>query len=351
MTTQRLVYPFSAIVGQEELKLALQLNAVNPIIGGLLIRGQKGTGKSSSVRALANILPTIKTVKDCPFNCTPNDPTNMCLICLEKYQNGKNFETEIQPMSIIALPIGSTEDRVIGSLNIEKVIRQGILALQPGLLAKANQNILYIDEVNLLPDHITDSILDAAASGWNTVEREGISESHPARFILVGTMNPEEGELRPQLADRFALHVSIEGIYDREQRVKIIKRNLEFGEDPVSFSKKWNKKQDELREKILKARTLLRKVKISEKMIEVVAASCIRLHVDGHRPDISIVRASKALTAFEGRKQVTPQDIQKVAVMAVGYRTRGFGFEEPAKPAEVRDTFTQVFQHLHEGRK
>ena len=153
------------------------------------------------------------------------------------------------------------------------------------------------------------------------------------------------------MADRFALHVSIEGIYDREQRVKIIKRNLEFGEDPVSFSKKWNKKQDELREKILKARTLLRKVKISEKMIEVVAASCIRLHVDGHRPDISIVRASKALTAFEGRKQVTPQDIQKVAVMAVGYRTRGFGFEEPAKPAEVRDTFTQVFQHLHEGRK
>jgi Mg-chelatase subunit ChlI len=341
---RRLVYPFSAFVGQSELKRSLLLNAVNPMIGGLLIRGQKGTGKSSSVRALVDILPDVMVVKGCPFNCSPTDPTNMCPDCLEAHRSGENPDAESMRMRVVSLPIGSTEDRVIGSLDIEKALSQGVRALQPGLLAEANQNILYIDEVNLLPDHITDSILDAAASGWNTVEREGISVSHPSRFILIGTMNPEEGELRPQLADRFALHISVEGIYDEEQRVEIIRRNLEFGEDPVEFTRRWRGEQEALREKIVRARNILDAVEVQEDILRAVAHACIRLHVDGHRPDISTVRAAKALAALEERRAVTGRDIMRVALMAVGYRTRGFGFEEPAKPEEIRGVFAEVIE-------
>jgi len=339
---QRLVYPFTAMVDQSEMKLALLLNAVNLLIGGLLIRGQKGTGKSSAVRAISDILPEVTVVKGCPFNCSPTDPTNMCPDCMKRHQNGEALEVERKRMRVVPLPIGATEDRVIGSLDIEKAIGQGIRALQPGLLAEANQNILYIDEVNLLPDHITDSILDAAASGWNTVEREGISVSHPARFILIGTMNPEEGELRPQLADRFSLHITVEGIYDEQQRVEIIRRNLEFGEDPVGFTKRWHGEQEELRKKVINARDLIKGVEVSEPIMRAVASACIRLHVDGHRPDISTIRASKALAAYEDRNTVTVDDIMRVAVMAVGYRTRGFGFEEPAKPEEIREVFADA---------
>lgn len=345
MEYKRVVYPFTAIVNQEELKLALLLNTVNPLIGGLLIRGEKGTGKSSAVRALSDILPEVAYVKDCPFNCSPSDPTNMCSNCFEKFQKGEQLEYETRRMKIVPLPIGSTEDRIIGSLDIEKAISQGIRALQPGLLAEANQNILYIDEVNLLPDHITDSILDAAASGWNTVEREGVSVSHPSRFILIGTMNPEEGELRPQLSDRFSLHVSVQGIYDEDLRVEIIKRNLKFGENPREFSSSWMRKQEELRGKITQARELLSLVEAPEPIIRAVASSCINLHVDGHRPDISTIRASKALSAFESRKAITTEDVLRVAVMAVGHRTRGFGFEEPAKPEDIRRIFRESLSY------
>ncbi|MFB0543708.1 MAG: ATP-binding protein [Candidatus Bathyarchaeia archaeon] len=342
MSFQRLVYPFTAIVGQSELKLALLFNAVNPRIGGLLIRGQKGTGKSTSVRALAEILPDITVVKGCPFNCSPSDPTNMCPDCLEKYMAGDPLQIEKRRMKIVSLPIGATEDRVVGSLDIEKAISQGIRALQPGLLAEVNQNILYIDEVNLLPDHITDMILDAAASGWNVVEREGISVSHPSRFILIGTMNPEEGELRPQLADRFALHISVGGIYDEELRVEIVKRNLSFGEDPLGFSKLWRREQEELRSSILRARELLNLVEIPDWIVRAVASSCIELHVDGLRPDIAAIRAAKTLAALEGREVVTVEDILKVANMAVGFRTRGGGFEEPATGEQIRLAFTEA---------
>jgi len=341
---QHLVYPFSAIVGQSELKLALLLNAINPRIGGLLVRGQKGTGKSTTVRALVDILPDITVAKGCPFNCSPTDPTNMCPDCMEKYQAGKDTKAERRKMGIVSLPIGATEDRVIGSLDIEKAIGRGIRALQPGLLAEANQNILYIDEVNLLPDHITDSILDAAASGWNIVEREGVSVAHPSRFILIGTMNPEEGELRPQLADRFALHISVEGIYDEEQRVEIIRRNLEFGEDPIKFSRQWFEEQENLRGQILRAKEMLSAVEIPEWMMRAVASACIRLHLDGHRPDITTVRAARTLSAMEGQKTVTAENILKVANMAVGFRTRGGGFEEPATPAEIRETFADALR-------
>ena len=346
---RRLLYPFTAIVGQDELKTALLLIAINPLIGGLLIRGQKGTGKSSSVRSLVDILPPITAVKDCPYNCNPNDFTNMCQQCLEKNKEPETLETETRPMRIVSLPIGATEDRVIGSLDIEQAISHGSKILQPGLLAEANQNILYIDEVNLLPDHITDSILDAAASGWNTVEREGISVSHPSRFILVGTMNPEEGELRPQLADRFALHVSVESIYNVEQRVEIIKRNLEFGQNPLEFTRRWENKQAQIREKIVKARDLVKEIEISKDLMLAVAEACINLHVDGHRPDISIVRSAKALAALEGQKEVSSNNIEQVAIMAMGYRTRGFGFEEPATPAEVRDAIRRALQRVSHG--
>ena len=346
LSFHRLVFPFSAIVGQSELKLALLLNAINPKIGGLLVRGQKGTGKSTSVRALVDILPDIMVVRGCPFNCSPTDPTNMCPACLEKHLAGEPLEAESRRMRVVSLPIGATEDRVIGSLDIEKAIGQGIRALQPGLLAEANQNILYIDEVNLLPDHITDSILDAAASGWNIVEREGISVAHPSRFILIGTMNPEEGELRPQLADRFALQISVEGIFDEKQRVEIILRNLEFGEAPVEFSKQWHEEQGELRRQIIEAKELLSVVEVPETIMRSTASSCIRLHVDGHRPDIATIRAAKTLVALEGRKAVTDQDILKVANMAVGFRTRAGGFEEAATQEQIREIFADALRQF-----
>jgi len=233
---------------------------------------------------------------------------------------------------------------LLGSIDVEKAVEIGEKAFKPGLLAEANQNILYIDEVNLLPDHITDSILDAAASGWNTVEREGISVSHPSRFILIGTMNPEEGELRPQLSDRFSLHITVEGIYDVEQRVEIIKRNLEFNENPAIYLEKWSMEQDELRTKILDARKKLKEITVSTNLLRAVALGCIELHVDGHRPDIATIRAAKALASLSNRKEVTKEDIMQVIVMAVGHRSRGFGFEEPARPSEIRETFSRILE-------
>jgi len=344
MAFERIAYPFTAIVGQEELKLALLLNAVNSSIGGLLIRGQKGTGKSTAVRALADLLPEVEVVSGCPFQCSPKDPTNMCENCYELYKGGKPLQPEKRKMRVVTLPIGATEDRVIGSLDIERAIKEGVKALDPGILAETNQSILYVDEVNLLPDHIVDDILDAAASGWNIVEREAISVAHPARFILIGTMNPEEGELRPQLLDRFSLHTAITGIFDKDKRVEIIRRNLEFGEDPLGFRKEFEGQQVELRQKILQARKNLSRVTVTDRLLDAVARVCIQLHVDGHRPDIVMVRSAKALAALEGRKEVSREDIFRVAGMALSHRTRRGGFEEPAKPEQIKAAFDQVLQ-------
>ena len=339
MYPERIVYPFSAIVGQERLKLALLLNAINPQIGGLLIRGPKGTGKSTSVRALADLLPEIQVVRGCTFNCNPQDPTNMCQNCLAIFLQGKSLPIGKHKMRVVSLPIGATEDRVLGTLDIERAIKRGIRALEPGILAEANQNILYIDEVNLLPDHITDDILDVAASGWNVVEREAISVAHPSRFILIGTMNPEEGELRPQLLDRFSLHISITELLDEKQRVELVRKNLLFGENPIEFVKKFTKKQEFLRQQILRAKEMLDKVKVSDNLLEVVVRSCISLKVDGHRPEIATITAAKTLASFDNRLKVKPRDILKVAEMAIGVRTRRGGFEEPAIPEEVNSVF------------
>jgi Mg-chelatase subunit ChlI len=334
--SSRAFFPFAAIVNQDKLKLALLLNAINPRIGGVLIRGPKGTGKSTTVRALAELLPEVEVMKGCPFRCNPLDTTNACEVCREKITEG-NLDMEKGRMEVVDLPIGATEDRVVGSLNIEKAIREGIRALEPGILAAANQNILYVDEVNLLPDHITDVILDSAASGWNTVEREGISVQHPSRFILIGTMNPEEGDLRPQLLDRMPLHTEISTIKDPKKRVEVMKRNLEFEKDPEEFRKKWSEEQGELMDRIAKAKELLPLVTVPDELYEVVAQMCISLNVDGHRPDIIIIKAAQTLSAFNGREIVEPGDILQSAYLALSHRTRNLGMDPAASDKQIEE--------------
>ncbi len=346
MEEERPVFPFSAIVGLEKLKLALLLNAVDPRIGGVLIRGPKGSGKTTCVRALADVLPTIKVVKGCPFNCNPYDPTNMCEKCRQRYLRGEELPVEERKMRVINLPLSATEDRVVGSLDVEKAIKHGIEALRPGILAEANQNILYVDEVNLLPDHLADDLLDAAATGWNVVEREGISVSHPSRFILIGSMNPEEGELRPQLLDRFGLSVDVDNITSVEDRMEIVRRNLEFEDDPEGFLEKYKAEQEKLRQDIVRARELLPKVEIPDGLLKVISETCVRLGVDGMRPDIVIARAARALAALRGRTKVSLDDVLEVAELALGHRTRDHGRKKPASPEEVRETILEVAGEL-----
>jgi magnesium chelatase subunit D len=339
MQRKRLVFPFSAIQGLDKLKLAILINAINPKIGGLLIKGPKGSGKSTIVRALADILPQITVSKGCPFKCNPYDPSNMCPICSATYKRQGKLPTEQREMIVVDLPLGATEDRVIGSLDVEKAIKQGIEALEPGILAEANQNILYVDEVNLLPDHIADDLLDAVATGWNIVEREGISVSHPSRFIFIGTMNPEEGELRPQLLDRFPLSVTVERIDSVKDRIEIVKRNMEFEADPEKFYEEYTPSQQELRDRITKARSILKEVIIPENLFEGISQACLDLKVDGLRPDIVIAKAAQALAAFENRKETTLDDVLVAAELALSHRTREGGFLEPATPQEISEVF------------
>lgn len=336
----RTFFPFTAIVNQERLKSALILNAINPRIGGVLIRGPKGTGKSTTVRALADLLPSVEVVAGCPYGCNPGDPTNACELCREKIREGEQ-ETEMRKMEVVDLPIGATEDRVVGSLNIERAIREGIRALEPGILAAANQNILYVDEVNLLPDHITDVILDAAASGWNTVEREGISVQHPSRFILVGTMNPEEGELRPQLLDRMPLHVEISTIRDPGLRVEVMKRNIEFERRPDEFKDKHGEDQHALMGRIARAKEILPDVEVPDDLFLAVAHLCISLNVDGHRPDIIIIKAASTLAAFNGRACVEPGDVLESAYLTLSHRTRNLGMDPPASDTQIEEEYNR----------
>ena len=334
---RREILPFTAIVGQEPTKLALILNAINPRIGGVLIRGEKGTAKSTAVRALAELLPEIEVVNGCSFNCNPHDESEMCDLCYAKKTNGESLNAIKRRMWVVDLPLGATEDRVVGSIDVEKAIKEGIKALEPGILAAANRGILYIDEVNLLDDHVADVILDSAAMSINVVEREGVSVSHPSKFILVGTMNPEEGELRPQLLDRFGLQANVESIDDADKRVEIVKLVGSFERDPEAFRKRFEKKQKELREKIVHAKQIVNEVTISDDLLKLAADTCIKLGVRTHRAEIVIDRAAKTIAALDGRKTVTFEDIKEAMELALPHRMRRKPFEPPSLDTEKLD--------------
>jgi magnesium chelatase subunit I len=326
------IFPFTAIVDQDEMKLALILNVIDPSIGGVLIMGEKGTAKSTTVRALADLLPEIEVVKGCRFNCSPEGP--FCSDCLEKIKNGNSLETEKKKMRVVELPLGVTEDRVVGTLDIEHAIKKGEKRFEPGILAEANRNFLYIDEVNLLEDHIVDLLLDSAAMGINTVEREGISFTHPARFILVGTMNPEEGELRPQLLDRFGLCVQVNSLRDKSLRMEILKRKAEFDDDPEGFLRKWEPEQKKLLEKILKAKENLKKVEVNNEALSLVVEITSQLNLDGHRADIVMLKSARAYTAFNGKEKITSEEIKKVALLALRHRLKRLPFEDISSEVE-----------------
>ena len=322
------VYPFAAIVGQEDMKLSLILNVINPALGGVLIKGEKGTAKSTAVRALAELLPAMKAVHGCKFHCEPSEPNLMCDGCAAKYAAGETLTADDVKMRVIELPVSATEDRVVGTLDIEHAIKYGEKKFEPGILALANRNILYVDEINLLDDHVVDVLLDAAAMGINTVEREGVSYSHPARFVLVGTMNPEEGDIRPQLLDRFGLSVVVTGEHEAEQRVEVIKRRLAYEDDADKFIAQWQKEQEALADKIMQARKLLPEVNVTDELLTLVARLAVELGVDGHRADITVIKTALTLAAFAGRKEAGREDIKTAARLVLPHRMRRRPFEE-----------------------
>ncbi|MGD8555285.1 MAG: ATP-binding protein [Anaerolineales bacterium] len=324
------VYPFTAIVAQERMCRALILNAVNPRIGGVLIRGERGTAKSTAARALAALLPEVPVVSDCRFGCDPEQPTTWCTECNERVANGQSLPVEKRRTSFVDLPVSATEDRVVGTLDIERAIKEGERHFEPGVLASANRGLLYIDEVNLLDDHVVDLLLDSAAMGMNIVEREGISFTHPSRFILVGTMNPEEGDLRPQLLDRFALSVDIQGVQDPFDRVSIMERNLDFEADPDGFRQQWMDQELTLSHKIEAARKLVESVAYTKHDMFVIAALTASLKVDGHRADLVILKAARAQAAFDGRKAINERDIALAAELALPHRLRRGAFQQMA---------------------
>nr|YP_010733677.1 magnesium chelatase subunit of protochlorophyllide reductase [Gayralia brasiliensis]YP_010733751.1 magnesium chelatase subunit of protochlorophyllide reductase [Monostroma nitidum]WEG92948.1 magnesium chelatase subunit of protochlorophyllide reductase [Gayralia brasiliensis]WEG93022.1 magnesium chelatase subunit of protochlorophyllide reductase [Monostroma nitidum] len=340
----RPVFPFTAIVGQNEMKLSLILNVIDPKIGGVLIMGDRGTGKSTTVRALVDLLPEMKVVANDPFNSDPTDPELMSEEVREKFQKGEPLEVKTKKITMIDLPLGATEDRVCGTIDIEKALTQGVKAFEPGLLAAANRGILYVDEVNLLDDHLVDVLLDSAASGWNTVEREGISISHPARFILVGSGNPEEGELRPQLLDRFGMHAEIGTVREPELRVKIVEQRACFDEAPLDFRKNYQESQEALSQKLVEARDLLKKAELDYDLRVKISQICSELNVDGLRGDIVTNRAAKALAVFEGRTKVTPNDIFRVIPLCLRHRLRKDPLETIDSGNKVREVFQNIFQ-------
>ena len=339
----RPVFPFTAIVGQNEMKLGLLLNVIDPKIGGVMIMGDRGTGKSTAVRALVDLLPEIEIVADDPFSSDPKDPELMSEEIRERIQSKQKIEIVKKKISMIDLPLGATEDRVCGTIDIEKALTEGIKAFEPGLLAKANRGILYVDEVNLLDDHLVDVLLDDAASGWNTVEREGISVSHPARFILVGSGNPEEGELRPQLLDRFGMHAQIRTVKDPKLRVQIVEQRAAFDQNPLHFRQNYQQMQLKLTEKIIQARSFLDKVQISYDDRIKISQICSELNVDGLRGDIVTNRASKALASFENRSKVISNDIFRVISLCLRHRLRTDPLESIDSGEKIHEIFKKYF--------
>jgi magnesium chelatase subunit I len=319
-------FPFAAIVGQEEMKTGLILNVIDPSIGGLLIMGEKGTAKSTAVRALAALLPQYTAVKGCRFHCEPGG--TLCAECAEKYAAGQSVPTEPHQMRVVELPLGVTEDRLVGTLDIEVAIRKGEKHFEPGLLADANRNFLYVDEVNLLEDHIVDLLLDSAAMGVNTVEREGISFTHPSRFIMVGTMNPEEGDLRPQLLDRFGLCTQVTAVHDKTQRIEILRRKAAYDADPTRMQESWTKQQTELAQKIVLAQQNLAAIETDDETLEKIVHISTTLSLDGHRADIVMMKASRALAAFLGKQKIPTDEIRSAAHLALSHRMKRLPFDE-----------------------
>ncbi|MBW2108565.1 MAG: ATP-binding protein [Deltaproteobacteria bacterium] len=328
MKAEQTTFPFSAIVGQDKMKKALLLNIINPKLGGVLVRGEKGTAKSTAVRAMANLLPEIEVVADCPCGCDAYRTMQLCPMCSKIVAQGGELTTTCRKIRVVDLPVGSTEDRVLGTLDLEKAIKEGEKHFEPGILAEAHRGILYVDEVNLLDDHIVDVLLDAAAMGVNAVEREGISFTHPAEFVLVGTMNPEEGELRPQLLDRFGLCVQIEGLSDLDQRVEVVKRRAAFEENPEGFFEQWRPEEEKLSKQIVAAKELLPRVTASDDILKLIAEIAIDMQVDGHRADIVMMKAAKALAAFDGRSEVVREDILEASEMGLPHRMRKKPFQK-----------------------
>jgi magnesium chelatase subunit I len=343
-TEARPVFPFTAIVGQEEMKLALLLNVIDPKIGGVMVMGDRGTGKSTTVRALVDLLPQIDVVENDPFNSDPNDPELMSDEVRQKVRAKETINVVKKKINMVDLPLGATEDRVCGTIDIEKALTEGVKAFEPGLLAKANRGILYVDEVNLLDDHLVDVLLDSAASGWNTVEREGISISHPARFILVGSGNPEEGELRPQLLDRFGMHAQIGTVKEPELRVQIVEQRAKFDENPTEFRDLYNESQTTLTDKLADARRRLKEISIDYEYRVKISQICSELNVDGLRGDLVTNRAAKALACFEGRNEVTVDDIYRVIPLCLRHRLRKDPLETIDSGDKVREIFCSVFE-------
>jgi magnesium chelatase subunit I len=342
-STRRVVFPFTAIVGQEEMKLALLLNVIDPKIGGVMIMGDRGTGKSTTIRALADLLPEISVVANDPFSSDPSDPDLMSDEVRQLLEQGAEIPVAHKKVQMVDLPLGATEDRVCGTIDIEKALSEGVKAFEPGLLAKANRGILYVDEVNLLDDHLVDVLLDSAASGWNTVEREGISIRHPARFVLVGSGNPEEGELRPQLLDRFGMHAEIHTVKEPVLRVQIVEQRADFDQNPPAFLESYKPQQEALQEQIVNAQKLLPEVKIDYELRVKISEVCSELDVDGLRGDIVSNRAAKALTAYEGRTEVTVDDICRVITLSLRHRLRKDPLESIDSGYKVAKVFSRIF--------
>jgi magnesium chelatase subunit I len=325
-------FPFAAIIGQEEMKLALQLNVIDPKIGGVMIMGDRGTGKSTTIRALADLLPDITIIKNDPFNTDPKG--------LEK-----TYETEAIKIPMVELPLGATEDRVCGTINLKEILSGGSSTFEPGLLARANRGLLYVDEINLLDDHLVDVLLDSAASGWNTVEREGISIKHPAKFILIGSGNPEEGELRPQLLDRFGMHAEIRTIRDPNLRVKIVEERISFDQSPQTWFEKYENEQINIQNRIVTAQKLLNQVTISKEFQLKISQICSELEIEGLRGDIVSTRAAKALTSFENRTEVTLDDIKRTITLCLRHRCRRDPMESINSGEKIDNVFEKIFSN------
>lgn len=331
-------FPFTAVVGQEDLRLALLLNAVSPAVGGVLVRGEKGTAKSTAVRALSVLLPEVAVVPGCRFSCDPAAPDPSCPDGPHEAGNGG-----MRPARMVELPVGASEDRLVGALDIERALAEGVKAFEPGLLADAHRGILYVDEVNLLHDHLVDLLLDAAAMGASYVEREGVSVRHASKFLLVGTMNPEEGELRPQLLDRFGLTVEVAASREPDQRVEVVRRRLAYDDDPAGFAARWMDEESAVRQRIVAARELLPSVRLGDGALRQIAATCAAFEVDGMRADIVMARTATALAAWAGRTDVLAEDVRQAALLALPHRRRRNPFDAPGLDEDKLDETLEEF--------